>query len=500
MLSRCRRRTTSQRIVVWLLAGLALLASGCRTDVLIGIDVEEDGSGLVTATVILDRETAAAVLDLPSADGLALEDLFQAGWEIDPPQPDDNGAVRVSASKAFGTPQQFSEVMAELAGEQGVVGPFTLSREKAFATVDYRVDGSLAPVNFEGFSDDQLSALLGRSVSDIASRYGATPGDVFVSLTVRMPGTVDGDVSGGSIDPDGADTGRIFATRLDAASPTPVTVASSTREVAALVWRGVAIVAAVLAVLVAFGHLLRVLRPERRGKSKKPAAPKPKEPKPVINATEVAEPESADDDLPAVVALDGMGVLYRQGDDINQLLVPFVRQRGSEVSHDKIVARARAMSLGRITAAEFWAGVGLDGDPNELDDDYLNLFQLSPGVVRFLRYLRENGVQVACVTNDSTNWATKLRAKHSLEGLIDPWIVSGAIGVRKPDQPIYEVLRRLTRAAPSTILVVDDELDNLDAARRLGFRTAWFAPEANNEDARQHAILRSFQVDTAPVE
>ncbi|MEZ5229658.1 MAG: hypothetical protein R2710_24240 [Acidimicrobiales bacterium] len=99
MLSRCRRRTTSQRIVVWLLAGLALLASGCRTDVLIGIDVEEDGSGLVTATVILDRETAAAVLDLPSADGLALEDLFQAGWEIDPPQPDDNGAVRVSASK-----------------------------------------------------------------------------------------------------------------------------------------------------------------------------------------------------------------------------------------------------------------------------------------------------------------------------------------------------------------------------------------------------------------
>ncbi|MEZ5229659.1 MAG: hypothetical protein R2710_24245 [Acidimicrobiales bacterium] len=184
-------------------------------------------------------------------------------------------------------------------------------------------------------------------------------------MTVRMPGTVDGDVSGGSIDPDGADTGRIFATRLDAASPTPVTVASSTREVAALVWRGWR---SSLPFSPFWWHSdtsCESWRPERRGKSKKPAAPKPKEPKPVINATEVAEPESADDDLPAVVALDGMGVLYRQGDDINQLLVPFVRQRGSEVSHDKIVARARAMSLGRITAAEFWAGVGLDGDPNE---------------------------------------------------------------------------------------------------------------------------------------
>ncbi len=498
---------------------VALAASGCRTDVMVDVDVEEDGSGVVTATLVLDRETAAAVLDLPSTDGLALEDLFQAGWEIDPPQPDENGAVRVSAAKAFGTPQQFGEVMAELVGGDSFVGPFTLERTKAFATVDYELNGVINPSGFEAFSDDELAASLGRSVTDIAERYGATPADVFVTMTVRLPGTIDPEFSNGALDPDGSDSGRVFTTRLDASAPVSISVMSSTREVAALVWRGVAIVAAVLAVLVAFGHVLRVLRPDKarkagsaRGSAKSSAAAKSsgsgkpkaaktgrssgKSPPEAVNDPSVVEPDGDEDELPAVVALDGMGVLYRQGDDINQLLVPFVRERGSEVTHDKIVARARAMSLGRITPAEFWTAVGVEGDPNRLDDDYLNLFQLSPGVVKFLRYLRRNGVQVACVTNDCTEWATKLRSKHSLEGLIDPWIVSGAVGVRKPDQPIYEVLRRITGAAPSTILVVDDELDNLDAARALGFRTAWFAPKATNDQSRQHAILRSFAVPT----
>jgi FMN phosphatase YigB (HAD superfamily) len=45
-------------------------------------------------------------------------------------------------------------------------------------------------------------------------------------------------------------------------------------------------------------------------------------------------------------------------------------------------------------------------------------------------------------------------------------------------------------------MVVDDDLRNLDAARELGFRTAWFSPLASPEAANGHAILRSFEVQT----
>jgi len=258
----------------------------------------------------------------------------------------------------------------------------------------------------------------------------------------------------------------------------------------------------VLAGLVLLGQVLRLLRPQSRRK-KRPtegARPKPKSrPPQVIPAEESVVENETVSTTPLVVALDGMGVVYREGDDIHQILVPFVREMGSMVTEDEIIARARALSLGRMTTADFWRSLEIEGDANELDDAYLSRHQLNPGVIKFLRTLRDQGVQVACITNDATTWANKLKARHSLGGLIDPWILSGAVGVRKPDRPIYEVLRRVTGQPPSLIMVVDDDLANLDAARDLGYRTAWFAPGATVEESNGHAILRSFDV-SAPVE
>ena len=195
-----------------------------------------------------------------------------------------------------------------------------------------------------------------------------------------------------------------------------------------------------------------------------------------------------------------MGVLYREGSDIAEILIPFAREMGSTASDEVIRAKARAMSLGRLAPVELWKSLGIEGDPDELDDLYLSRHQLNPGVVKFLRELRDRGIRVACITNDSTTWANKLIVRHSLDGLIDPWIISGAVGVRKPDAPIYEVLRRVTAEPASSILVVDDELDNLDAARELGFRTAWFAPAGDRAGARGHPILRSFSLDASESE
>ena len=198
------------------------------------------------------------------------------------------------------------------------------------------------------------------------------------------------------------------------------------------------------------------------------------------------------DSYPTVVAIDGMGVLYREGDDVHRVLIPFARERGSVVPDAEIWAKSRAVSLGRLTTTDFWRAIGVEGEAAELDAEYVAMHQLTPGVVRFLRALRDRGVKVACVTNDGTGWSTALRRRHSLEGLIDPWIVSGAVGIRKPDGPIFEVLRRMTGEQPGSILVIDDELDILDEAREMGYRTAWFAPDGSDDDRRGHAILRGF--------
>ena len=113
----------------------------------------------------------------------------------------------------------------------------------------------------------------------------------------------------------------------------------------------------------------------------------------------------------------------------------------------KIAAKARALDLGRITTGQFWEAVGVKGKAADLDREYVARHQLTPGVIKFLRTLRESGVQVACVANVSSSWANALKANHSLARLVDPWVVSGSVGVRKPDKPMFEVLREAHRGA-----------------------------------------------------
>ncbi len=461
--------------------------------------MEEDGSGVVRAEVELDGAATSEIIDLGTV-GLALGDLDDAGWETDAPQRLESGGLLLSASKAFGTPEQLDAIMTEISGSAGLFSDFELVRTKEFARVNYAMTGSINPAGFEPFGDAELVELLGRSIEDMAARYGATAADISVTLRVELPGDprLTEESTGAAISSDDT-TVRVWETSLDASGPTAVSVAASTRTVAALVWRGVAVLAAVLAGLVLLGQLLRLLRPQNRRK-KRPteaakAKPKPR-PAPVIPAEESIIDNEAVSTTPVVVALDGMGVVYREGDDIHQILVPFVREMGSTVTEDEIIARSRALSLGRMTTADFWRSLEIEGDANQLDDAYLARHQLNPGVIKFLRTLRDQGVQVACITNDATTWANKLKARHSLGGLIDPWILSGAVGVRKPDRPIFEVLRRVTGQPPNLIMVVDDDLANLDAARELGYRTAWFAPGATVDESNGHAILRSFEVST----
>ncbi len=478
---------------------LLLVGTGCRTDVDLAVTVEDDGSGLVRATTVLDSEASARLLDLQrDSDGLLLTDLVLSGWDVSPPEEGADGSTVITASKAFGSASQFSEVMDELTGEAGAVRNFVLVRTKSFARVDYEVIGTIDTTGgLDAFGDADLETALGRSLSDIASRYGATADDLGFDLTISLPGNGSGETTTGVVT---SEDGRLVARwPADFADPDviPVTLGSSTREVSALVLRGLAVTAGVLAAIIVFAQFLRVLLPDRRRRAQRrrraaqrvrnQAQPPPEAPR---NVTQ---------ELPAlvihkVVALDGMGVLYREADDVRRLLIPFARDRGATATDDDIVARTRALSLGRITTGELWRTIGVEGDPDELDAAYLALHQLSPGVVKYLRMLRDRGVRVACITNDAAGWAARLRTRHNLERLIDPWVVSGSVGVRKPDKPMFEVLRRVTGEDPRRILVVDDDLDVLDVARDLGFATSWFSPGGSHADARGHSIIRSFDV------
>lgn len=194
-----------------------------------------------------------------------------------------------------------------------------------------------------------------------------------------------------------------------------------------------------------------------------------------------------------MVVLDAMGVIYASGDDVADLLIPFAREYGCQLSDADINSLYRQCSLGRYSSGVLWQLLGLKGDPAELDESYLQQHTLTPGLRSFLDTLRTWNIPIACLSNDVAEWSRRLRKIHALEGAIASWIISGEIGIRKPDPGIYQYCLSMLQLPAQACLFLDDRLPNLEAARSLGFRTAWFQPGASASNSSPHPLLTSFQ-------
>jgi HAD superfamily hydrolase (TIGR01509 family) len=174
---------------------------------------------------------------------------------------------------------------------------------------------------------------------------------------------------------------------------------------------------------------------------------------------------------PEIVVLDAMGVMYSVGDDVRDLLCPFIAEKGGLRDTDRIRDVYISASLGNISASRFWESVGVSSD---LEDEYLRRHKLNNGLIEFLEAANSRGSKVWCLSNDVSAWSEKLRTRFGLEEYFRGFVISGDVGFRKPDPAIYRNLLEQIGGNVSSKLFVDDNPKNLDAAARLGFETILF--------------------------
>ena len=93
-----------------------------------------------------------------------------------------------------------------------------------------------------------------------------------------------------------------------------------------------------------------------------------------------------------------------------------------------------------------------------------------PAMLEAIRHLRAGGLKVGALTN---NWITDGEADGSgaLRTLFDVFVESIAVGLRKPDPRIFELVCRELDVAPAEAVFLDDIGINLKAARALGMTT-----------------------------
>lgn len=170
---------------------LVVLATACRTEVVVDVEVATNGSGTVTVTATLDAEAADALGD-PGM--LALDDLRQAGWQVPEPRVTDGDGLEVSATRRFSGPDELAGVLEEVGGEDGVFRDVSLEVSSSLAATDYRFGATIVLSGSpEQFGDDALTEALGglplgRSAEELAALGADDPGAGTLVLRVDLPG------------------------------------------------------------------------------------------------------------------------------------------------------------------------------------------------------------------------------------------------------------------------------------------------------------------------
>ncbi len=190
-----------------------------------------------------------------------------------------------------------------------------------------------------------------------------------------------------------------------------------------------------------------------------------------------------------MIVLDAMGVIFRVADDVQELLIPFIRKHNLSVSADVIQQRYYQCSLGLLSSEAFWKSFGLPKE--ELEDDYLRGHRLTPGTLDFLSAMRARGFKLSCLSNDVAEWSRKLRRLHHLDEQISQWTISGEVGSRKPCPEIYRYHLDIIDTAPEDCVFIDDRVANLNTAMDLGMRTLRYCTGDSHQSGR-HLSVSSF--------
>ena len=119
----------------------------------------------------------------------------------------------------------------------------------------------------------------------------------------------------------------------------------------------------------------------------------------------------------------------------------------------------------RKLAAELTLRTGREVVADGLVRRMFEQFEHAPDMAALVRRAREAGIRTALLSN---SWGNEFPG-DGWHGVFDSVVISGEVGMRKPEHRIYLHTARSLDLAPSACVFVDDLRPNIDAAVELGF-------------------------------
>jgi HAD superfamily hydrolase (TIGR01509 family) len=141
------------------------------------------------------------------------------------------------------------------------------------------------------------------------------------------------------------------------------------------------------------------------------------------------------------------------------------RQRAEEV-RERILRR---VDKGEITQRAMFEALALisGSAADAVESEWHSLAALDEEMLTLVVKLRSR-FKIGLLTNASSPFIRSILKRADIEKLFDCIVVSSECGFAKPDESIYRFLLNSLSMRASDVLFIDDTLENILAARRLG--------------------------------
>jgi putative hydrolase of the HAD superfamily len=132
------------------------------------------------------------------------------------------------------------------------------------------------------------------------------------------------------------------------------------------------------------------------------------------------------------------------------------------------LADLRLLETGEIEPAEFERQFGALLGVAETDGLIERMFAAvrpEERLIKAVRAARHAGVRTGLISN---SWGTSIYDPDALDGLFDAVVISGEVGVHKPQPEIYRMAADRLGVEPETCVFVDDLRENVHGAEQVG--------------------------------
>jgi putative hydrolase of the HAD superfamily len=111
-------------------------------------------------------------------------------------------------------------------------------------------------------------------------------------------------------------------------------------------------------------------------------------------------------------------------------------------------------------------------------------------VVHKMRDLKARGLRIGLLTNNVKEFGDAWRAMFPIEELCEAVVDSSHVGMRKPERAIYELACARMGIAPHESLFVDDNAENVAAAREFGMEAVHFTDPWRSLEELEELLAR----------